>query len=359
MMSKVLVDRNIATYTLDNNLTKISANSFSSSVNITFTNVKNLKIKALLFSLRFIKVYQDEALKTLALKLHKLRESLKIFVGFSDYSEEVYKKLRAIIKKENLEVGLYDNKVTTLFFLDKLPLNKGDKVLIHVEDKEDKESLLAEIISRGYLSISAPTMDAFNQKLKVKSSYALAIKNTFHPFALNKDSLGTEKIKEASIEHGKKVTKELIRELPVFISATIETFESMIGITTHKKNSKIVQFELTDNSLLASFINFEGKLNGFIVIIFPLSFAKKAYEALFFEDTDDMDEIKDANKEFANVIAGRAKALLEERDIHVNISLPKAYLSLDGIMGDVRGKHGAQVEFSTDDGESLYIFLSR
>jgi|GEM_PF-3000027 len=357
-MSKVEVDRNIATYELSDTLTKQLATSFVNSINITYTNVKNLKIHSILFSLSGVKNYQSDAFEILIDKLLRLKDNLKVSVGITNYSEEMFKKLFPLVKER--EVGLYDNRNTFLFFMNKLPLKKGDKILIYEEDKVEKEALLGEIISKGYLAIAAPTLATFNQKLKQKGSYSVAFKNVHHPEGDgDKESLGTEKIKEARLDGKKRINKELVRELPIFIDSTIDTFESMIGLKTEKKESRITTFDLTDETLLASYINFEGRLDGIILIVFPLSFAKRAYEALFFEDTEDEEELKDALKEFANIIAGRAKALLEEKSIHVNISLPQSYMSIKEVLPNIKGKYGAQVKFETDDGDNLYVFLTR
>ena len=63
-------------------------------------------------------------------------------------------------------------------------------------------------------------------------------------------------------------------------------------------------------------------------------------------------------KEFANIIGGRAKALLEEKDKHVNISLPKSYSSLKEIKSSVESKQGVKVTFSLGE-YPLYFFLTR
>lgn len=358
MSDKVLVNRGIATYKVVGDVDQTLAKRFVNTVNLNYMIMRNLQIEAVLFSLKGIKKCTGTGLNVLYEKLTKMEKDLKIKVGFCEYSSDIFKILKTIVKGGR--VGLFENPEVLLFFMNRLHLKKGDTVLLFEEEKIEKEKLLAEIISRGYFTISPKDLTAYSKKLAQKGSYAFAMKNIYYPYFGEdfKESLGTEKIKEAHLDGAKKLTKSLIQELPIFVNSTIETFESMIDIKAKKESSKLSNFDINDNSLMASYINFDGKIDGIIILLFPKKFSQKAYEALFFEETEDMDELKDAMKEFANIIGGRAKALLEEKDIHVNISLPKSYSSLAEIKPSIEKKQGVKVTFSLDE-LPLYFFLTR
>ena len=358
MQNKVLIDRGIAIYKVNDNIDQSSAKKFISSVNLNYSLAKNMKIESVLFSLKNVRKCNGTGLNVLYEKLKMIEKDLKIKVGFSDYSEDIFKLLKTITKGGR--VGLFETEDTMLFFLNKLHLQKGDTVVLFEEDKREREKILAEIISRGFFGVGLSNTLVYLKKIKQKSSYAFAMKNLYYPYFGEdiKESLGTEKIKEAHLDGAKKLTKSLVQQLPIFINSTIETFESMIDIKAKKESSKMCVFDITDDSLMASYINFDGKLDGIILLLFPKAFAQKAYDSMFFEETDDDEELKDAMKEFANIIGGRAKALLEEKDLHVNISLPKSYSSLKEIKSSVDKKQGVKVTFSLG-GYPLYFFLTR
>ncbi len=358
MSEKVLVNKGVAIYKIISDIDQESAKKFVNTINLNYIIMRNLEIEALVFSLKAVKKCSGTGLNVLYEKLSKLEKDLKIKVGFVDYSDDVFKILKSVVKGSR--VGLFDKTEVLHLFMDKLHLKKGDTVLIFEDEKIEKEKLLAEIISMGYFTIAPNSLDDYNKKLAQKSSYVVAMRNIYYPYygESSKESLGTEKIKEANLDGVKKLTKNLIQELSIFVNSTIETFESMINIKATKVDSKILIFDIEDNSLMASYINFDGKIDGIIVLLFPKEFAKKAYEALFFEESEDENELKDAMKEFANIIGGRAKALLEEKNIHVNISLPKSYSSLAEIKPSIDKKQGVKVTFTLDN-LPLYFFLTR
>lgn len=360
MAEKVVVSKGIAKYTFDSgNLNSVTAKKFANSVNISFINIRNLNIEAILFSLENIKQYDEDGVKVLFEKLSHIEKDFKLIVGFSGYNTKLFKFLRSIV--DGSKVGLFEDRKTLLFFMNKSFVKQGDTILIYIEDKIDRELLLADIISRGYFTIAPTTFEGFSLKYKKRGSYALAIKNIYYPFSKNSnnsESLGTEKVKEAHIDSNKRLTKDLIKELPLFIESIINTFESMINLKAKKEKSELCKFDITNSNYMVSYISFDGKLDGIVLLIFPISLANKAYEALFFEETDSEDELKDAIKEFANIIAGQAKTALESKGLHVNISLPKSFMSISEIAQEIGTKQGVKVKFMLED-DPLYVFLTR
>ena len=161
--------------------------------------------------------------------------------------------------------------------------------------------------------------------------------------------------------HANKRTlnKVLVNELPRFINATVNTMEMMTNAKAEKTDAKVNALVLDSvEGKLASSIGFYGNLDGLVVLIFPLSIAKKACELLLGEETENIEDILDTLAEFVNIIAGRVKALLAEQDISVDITLPRTYENVQDLVGTVNDKKGVQVNLNFE-GESFTFFLTR
>ena len=66
----------------------------------------------------------------------------------------------------------------------------------------------------------------------------------------------------------------------------------------------------------------------------------------------------DALAEFVNIIGGRVKSLLSEKNISVDITLPRTYMNVDDLMEMMQGKKGVQVDLSFAD-DKFVFFLTR
>lgn len=155
------------------------------------------------------------------------------------------------------------------------------------------------------------------------------------------------------------LNKVLVNELPRFINATVTTMEMMTNTKAQKQDAKVGTLHIDDREgKLASSIGFYGDIDGMVVLVFPLTIAKKSCELLLGEETEDIDEILDTLAEFVNIIAGKAKALLAENDLHVSITLPRTYSDVQGLLTTVDEKKGVQVNLSFKD-ERFTFFLTR
>ena len=174
-----------------------------------------------------------------------------------------------------------------------------------------------------------------------------------------------ELLKELGGSAGTKSTnkrglnKVLVNELPRFINATVTTMEMMTNATAYKKDAKVGTLEIdSTKDKLASSIGFYGNLDGMVILVFPLSIAKKACELLLGEKTDEIEDILDTLAEFVNIIAGRVKALLADQGIAVNITLPRTYEDVNDLLSTIEGRKGVQVNLGFED-ESFTFFLTR
>lgn len=155
------------------------------------------------------------------------------------------------------------------------------------------------------------------------------------------------------------LNKVLVNELPRFINATVNTMEMMTNAKAEKTDVKVNTLSIdTTEGKLASSIGFYGNLDGLVILIFPLSIAKKSCELLLGEETDNVEDILDTLAEFVNIIAGRVKALLGDQGISVDITLPRTYENVDDLLSTVNGRKGVQVNLNFE-GENFIFFLTR
>lgn len=163
----------------------------------------------------------------------------------------------------------------------------------------------------------------------------------------------------AKTNNKRALNKVLVNELPRFISATVNTMEMMTNAKAEKQDVKIQTLSISEKEgKLASSIGFYGDLEGLVVLIFPSNIAKKASELLLGEITENVEDLLDTLAEFVNIIAGRVKSLLAEKNVSVDITLPRTYEDMDNLLGTVNERKGVQVDLSFE-GESFVFFLTR
>ena len=122
-------------------------------------------------------------------------------------------------------------------------------------------------------------------------------------------------------------------------------------------NMQTIAIENIDDKM-ASSIGFYGNIDGMIILIFPKEVAKKSCALLIGEETDDPNQILDALAEFVNIIGGRTKTLLAEKQISVDITLPRTYETAQKLLEVASMKKGVQVDMSFND-DNFTFFLTR
>ncbi|MDF1880146.1 chemotaxis protein CheX [Sulfurimonas sp. MAG313] len=163
----------------------------------------------------------------------------------------------------------------------------------------------------------------------------------------------------ASSTNNRSLNKVLVNELPRFINATVNTMEMMTNAKAQKTDAKVNVLEIKEiEGKIASSIGFYGKIDGLVILVFPITIAKKACELLLGEKTDNMEDILDTLAEFVNIIAGRVKSLLAEQGISVDITLPRTYEDVTELLETVNTKKGVQVNLDFE-GDNFTFFLTR
>ena len=171
------------------------------------------------------------------------------------------------------------------------------------------------------------------------------------------DELGASSA--ATTKNKRSLTKPVVAELPNFIDAAVATIEMMTNSKAVKNTAKVDQLTIKDKEgKLSSSIGFYGDIDGMIALIFPVEIAKKACELLIGENTDDQEMILDTLAELVNIVGGKIKTLLADEDIHVDITLPRTYPDVDGLLEITNGKKGVEVDLSFNNDNFLF-FLTR
>jgi CheY-specific phosphatase CheX len=164
--------------------------------------------------------------------------------------------------------------------------------------------------------------------------------------------------KTAAAKRGSTLTKELVSKIPIVVNATVETFEMMTGGKTEKKGNNIGQLSVDDTqSCMGSIIGFDGDLDGTIAIIFAKDLAQEVMLGMLGEEVEDEEELVDSIGEFANIIAGRTKALLQEQKTNIKITIPKCFSHSQDILDIIKESQGVLINITLNE-KPIYIFLT-
>ena len=171
------------------------------------------------------------------------------------------------------------------------------------------------------------------------------------------EELGASKATGA--KNKRSLNKVIVSELANFIDATVATIEMMTNAKAIKDAANVdkIKIEKQENKI-ASSIGFYGDIDGMVMLVFPIDIAKKSCELLIGEETDDIELILDTLAELVNIVGGKIKTLLSDKNIHVNITLPRTYKDIKALLEVAGDKKGVQVDLSFDNDKFLF-FLTR
>ncbi|WP_104721639.1 chemotaxis protein CheX [Helicobacter mesocricetorum] len=175
-----------------------------------------------------------------------------------------------------------------------------------------------------------------------------------------KDSRIQELAKQHQIaeQNKKNLTKQLMAQLPIFINASLETLSSLTGGEVKRLDYKVKNYTQTgEKDIMGATISFEGDISGTLALCFSKEIVKEASTMLFGEESQSDEELLDVISEFANIIAGRSKALLAEHNISIGISLPKSYSNEEEMANLLIDKQGVQINLALND-KPLNLFLT-
>ena len=136
-----------------------------------------------------------------------------------------------------------------------------------------------------------------------------------------------------------------------FIDAVVSTFGTMLNLTARRGSLTLTTTGVRKYPI-SGVIGLSGRAAGTVVINLSEELALKAASAMLMMDITEMNEdVLDAVGEIANMVAGQAKAELEEYEL--SISLPSV---VTGVGHEIRFPSEARpisVPFETDFGPML------
>ena len=159
----------------------------------------------------------------------------------------------------------------------------------------------------------------------------------------------------------RNLTKDIVKQLPVFIEAAVHTVRTLTNAVAVKKSASVssLKIDAKGQDLIASSIGFYGEMDGMLVLIFPKNIAKKACKLLLgTEDVESEEELADSLGELVNIIGGRVKALLSDKEIKANITLPRTFTKTAEVIATIQNKKGVQIDLEFKN-EPFSIFLTR
>ncbi|MDR0454188.1 MAG: chemotaxis protein CheX [Deferribacteraceae bacterium] len=107
-----------------------------------------------------------------------------------------------------------------------------------------------------------------------------------------------------------------------FITATINVFETMTGVTPQKGDIYVKQDDKMTYDI-SGVIGIAGKMQGFIVLSFPEALVLEVVSGFLGEKKTRLSkDVIDAVGEFVNMIAGSSKRTFAEQGMKYNIGIP-------------------------------------
>jgi CheY-specific phosphatase CheX/anti-anti-sigma regulatory factor len=181
--------------------------------------------------------------------------------------------------------------------------------------------------------------------------------DTEKEFYENEDVKATEKEAMAG-KTGKKLSKQLVSHIADFTEATVHTLQIMTSTVPKRQDVKLQKLTIKDDAkdYLASSIAIYGELEGMISIVMEKSLTRKACELLL-GDVSDEEMLLDGLSEIVNVITGKAKSILSDKNININITIPRNFESLRDLQTVLGEKKGVQIDFTFQD-QPFTFFLS-
>lgn len=140
-----------------------------------------------------------------------------------------------------------------------------------------------------------------------------------------------------------------VKHINPFICSLVRTFETMVGCDARRGAISLEQTPFPGKSV-SGVIGLTGKAVGTVVIDMSEQTAVKIASALLMMELTEMDDdVLDAVGEIANMVAGAAKAELEEMEL--SVSLPNIIVGECHQIRWPKQTHPISIPFDTDMGD--------
>ncbi len=164
--------------------------------------------------------------------------------------------------------------------------------------------------------------------------------------------------KPLEFDHGQiALTKEVVKDIPVFAKAVLSTIGVFTGAKGQKKMERTKVLDLLKKPIYTSgMISFDGDIFGTLFFMTSKNLMQRAAKVMLEEDTIDENTALDLTSEIMNTIAGKIKMMISEMNTPISISLPKSYSNKKDLIEAIGNKEGIGIEMSIED-DKFHLFL--
>ena len=300
--------------------------------------------------------YKDnlESIAYLAKAISAFALKTKIIIDFIDYSEGLFIMLKKYTV--NSGINLYKNKDVAALFMHIGTFKDDTKVLVFDSNEEVSKKLYFDLCKYGYMIERTQDEKEYLSKLE-DDSFDVIVTNTFLNEKNDGKAQSTKKVGAAKLN----LSKDVIKNLPVFMNKASETLVSFTGLESHKVSHEIKKFEeKIDPKSIASLMHFNGDLAGCFTLVFPREIAVTALESLLGEKVqeNDSETLTDGVGEFCNIITGATKTEFDNQGIKVVFELPKTFASLKDAKKQISTENGVWIDMELS-GQPFYMFITK
>ncbi len=131
-----------------------------------------------------------------------------------------------------------------------------------------------------------------------------------------------------------------------FIDGVTEMMSAMLGLPCDQCGPEGIERDVS------GIIGFAGQTAGQMTLSFPMETARQLVAEMLGMDTEEIDEelLKDGVGEMANIVAGNAKARLQDTSFHFQMGLPSIVVGRNHSVDLFKGAESETVMFATDFG---------
>ncbi len=197
------------------------------------------------------------------------------------------------------------------------------------------------------------------QKLKndLEDSGIILYKN-MESFFADEDVIKSAKSCGNIFANNKKLTKNIIANLNIFIDTAMHITAMLSQKKGNKESVKIDKFILDENKeFIVSLFGIYGDINALMTIVFSKKLLIDTCK-IFINDTENNEEMYDALVEYTNIIASKIKSSFKLYKIEIETTLPRVLRQTKDSMAFFDDRKGVLVELSFN-GENLKLFLSK
>ena len=174
------VQRNIAVYAIDKDVTVTKVERLASRIEQHLHILRGLEIKGFLISLEGVQNLDKPSIEALVNALVLFHVRLRVVAGFCNYSAKIFNILIPFIKKTPL--ALFKTQEVMALAIGTSGVYSHATLLVHADDIDNRQAIASTLISNNYFVVMASSIDDVKAKLVDKDKYERVIINSYFGF---------------------------------------------------------------------------------------------------------------------------------------------------------------------------------